>query len=251
MANGNFGGINDSMTKEYLKNVLTVVRKMIRRSSETAETAQTTAETAQATADNAQATADNAQATADNAQATADNAQATADNAKTTAETAQTSINDSFIQEQKEFLFDKKTVGRDSFRFNAFGYYKISEFAPSKENVVSFVGTRENGDIFSRVSHGIGCDEYGLFIVVTSTNNPTLPSGDAGSSVEISPPSTGLYARYEVGNAVVTAGTAKFTLTGKQAVVLVSSTPNSAKKFKVTVDDAGALSATEVTDTTT
>ena len=246
------------MTKENLKNVLTVVRKMIRRSSETAETAQTTADNAQTTADNAQTTADNAQTTAETAQTTAetaqttaDNAQATAETAQTTADNAQTSINDSFIQRQKEFLFDKKTVGRDSFRFNAFGYYKISEFAPSKESVVSFEGTRENGESWSRISHGTGCDEYGLFIVVTSTNNPTLPSGDAGSSVEISPPSTGLYAMYEVGNASVTAGTAKFTLTGKQAVVLVSSTPNSTKKFKVTVDDAGILSATEVTDTTT
>ena len=211
------------MTKENLKNVLTVVRKIIRRSSETAETAQ----------------------------ATADNAQATAETAQATAETAQTSINDSFIQYQKEFLFDKKTFGRDSFRFNAFSYYKIAEFAPSKESVVSFVGTRENGESWSRILHGTGCDEYGLFIVVTSTNKPTLPFEDTESSVEISPPSTGLYARYEVGNASMTAGTAKFTLTSKQAVVLVSSTLNSTKKFKITVDDAGTLSATEVTNTTT
>lgn len=34
-------------------------------------------------------------------------------------------------------------------------------------------------------------------------------------------------------------------------VDMVSSTPGSTKKFKITVDDAGTLSATEVTDTTT
>ena len=71
--------------------------------------------------------------------------------------------------------------------------------------------------------------------------------GDTESFVKISPPSTGLYALHEAGNITMTAGTAKFTLTSKQAVVLVSSAPNSTKKFKITVDDNGTLSATEVT----
>ena len=34
---------------------------------------------------------------------------------------------------------------------------------------------------------------------------------------------------------------------GDKAIILTSSTPDSTKKFKITVDDAGTLSATEVT----
>ena len=40
-------------------------------------------------------------------------------------------------------------------------------------------------------------------------------------------------------------------ITGIGGIVVYSSTPKSTKKFKITVDDAGTLSATEVTDTTT
>ena len=34
---------------------------------------------------------------------------------------------------------------------------------------------------------------------------------------------------------------------GDKAIILTSSTPNKKKKFRITVDDAGTLSATEVT----
>ena len=34
---------------------------------------------------------------------------------------------------------------------------------------------------------------------------------------------------------------------GDKAIILTSSTPDSTKKFKITVDDSGTLSATEVT----
>ena len=92
MASGRFEWGNDSMTKENLKNVLTVVRDIINRSSETgirkAQAAEKQAYNAQAAANAAQTTADNAQATANAAQTTADNAQATANAAQTTAENA-------------------------------------------------------------------------------------------------------------------------------------------------------------------
>ena len=42
-----------------------------------------------------------------------------------------------------------------------------------------------------------------------------------------------------------------YVMTGGSAIILWSSTANSTKKFKITVDDTGTLSATEVTDTTT
>ena len=262
------------MTKANLKNVLTAVRDIINRSSEigirkaqaaekqagnaqtTADNAQTAADNAQAAANAAQTTADNAQTAADNAQAAAnaaqtaaDNAQTAADNAQTAADNAQATINNIFVSGQREleFSFDKKTDGRDSFVFNAYRYYKISEFAPSKESVISFVGTRENGNNMSDIAHGIGCDGYGMFIVVTSINNPSLPIVGTEVSMGFSPPSTGLYAMYSVGNTFLTAGTAKFTVKSGHAIVLMSSTADSTKKFKITVDDSGTISATEVT----
>lgn len=204
------------MKKANLKNILTAVRDIINRSSGAVIRK---AQSAEKQANNAQATANNAQAT----------------------------INGSLILVQQEFSFDKETAERDSFVYKTFNYYKISEFAPSKERVVSFVGTNEYGDSRSIITHGTGCDAYGAFIVVTSTKNPALPGIDIESFVEISPPSTGLYALFEVGNSNTTAGTAKFTLTPGQAIVLASSTLSSTKKFKITVDDNGTLSATEVT----
>lgn len=87
------------MTKANLKNILTAVRDIINRSSETAIrkaqsaekqacAAQATAKTAKTAAYNAQTTADDAKATADKARTTANNAEVTANNAKTTAESA-------------------------------------------------------------------------------------------------------------------------------------------------------------------
>ena len=82
------------MTKVNLKNILTVVRDIINRSSETvirkAQSAEKQAGAAQATAKTAKTAADNARRTADNARRTADQAQTTAEIALTTATNAQT-----------------------------------------------------------------------------------------------------------------------------------------------------------------
>lgn len=149
------------------------------------------------------------------------------------------------------FTFDKQTSGRDTFTFNGFSYYKISDFNPAPDDVISFTGTRENGNEWSKVTIGENCVEYGFFIVVASAGSFRLPIGDAvgGSSA----PSAGLYARYNEGNSFMTAGTGEFTLqssTGSLSItglLLKSSTANSAKKFRITVNDSGTLTATEVT----
>ena len=150
------------------------------------------------------------------------------------------------------FTFDKQTSGRDTFNFNAYDYYKISGFNPAPENVASFKGTREIGDELSEITIGSNCVEYGFFIVVASAGACSIPitETDTGS---FTAPSAGLYARYEENNAAMTAGTGEFTLresTGSFSItglLLKSSTADSTKKFKITVDDTGTLSATEVT----
>ena len=144
------------------------------------------------------------------------------------------------------FTFDKQTYGRDTFVFNAFNYYKISDFNPAPENVISFKGTVENGGESSKITIGSNCVKYGLFIVVASAGVCSLAISET-TTKSFTAPSAGLYAMYTEGNTNVTAGTGKFTLMQIDGLTIKSSTANSTKKFRITVDDSGTLSATEVT----
>ena len=144
------------------------------------------------------------------------------------------------------FTFDKQTSGRDTFVFNAFNYYKISDFNPAPENVFSFNGTAENGEERSTIRTGSNCVEYGRFIVVASAGNCELPITDTDTG-SFTAPSAGLYAMYTEGNAAITAGTGQFTLMQMDGLTIKSSTANSTKRFRITVDDTGTLTATEVT----
>ena len=149
------------------------------------------------------------------------------------------------------FTFDKQTSGRDTFNFNGFNYYKISDFNPTPEDVISFTGTQESGDNYSEITTGKNCVKYGFFIVVASAGHCSIPISETNTK-SFTAPSAGLYAQYEVGNTYQTAGTGEFTLRALTessyitGLLLRSSTTNSTKKFKITVDDSGALTATEV-----
>ena len=150
-----------------------------------------------------------------------------------------------FSKEQKTFegSFDKVTEGRDTFVFNAYHYYKISEFSPRREDVISFSGTRSNGDVFSNINEGENCCEYGFFIVVYQAGQCRLSSGSIIKSFNA--PSAGLYACYESGNASMTAGTYNFTLRLVRNIIQSSTT---FKRYYLDVDDSGTLTATEVTE---
>lgn len=144
------------------------------------------------------------------------------------------------------FTFDKQTSGRDTFFFNGFNYYKISDFNPAPENVISFNGTAENGDKRSRITIGSNCVQYGLFIVVASPGDCSIPVTETVTK-SFTAPSAGLYAEYVEGHISSTAGTAQFTLMQMDGLTIKSSTANSSKQFRITVDDTGTLKATEVT----
>ena len=208
-------------------------------------------EVIQTAVDNAQTVADNAQIMADNAQGAADNAQSTAENVQNMAYSNEEVLYSAFGS-AVTFMFDKKTSGRDTFKLNAFNYYKISDFNPARGDVISFKGTRENGDEFSKITIGNNCVEYGFFIVVASAGACSIPITETATG-EFTAPTAGLYARYEENNLSQTAGTGEFTLRGSTGslsitgLLLKSSTGNSTKKFKITVDDSGAITATEVT----
>lgn len=153
------------------------------------------------------------------------------------------------------FTFDKQTSGRDTFVFNAFQYYKISDFNPAPEDVISFKGTTEFGTEYSEINIGNNCVEYGLrFIIVASAGSCSLPITETVTG-SFTAPSAGLYAMYTVDNQYQTAGTAEFIIKPSSGslfitgLLLKSSTAGSTKKFKITVDDSGTLKATEVIST--
>ena len=252
------------MTKANLKNILTAVRDIINRSSEIgirkAQAAEKRADNAQAAANAAQTTADNAQTTADNAQTAATNAQTTADNAQTDTEQLQARVSE-VLYKSVSFEFDQRSEERDNFTYNGYRYYKISDFSPDATEVVAFYGTRAGGGVFSFCQKGTNCDQYGFFIVVTTAGSCSLPVND-NVTVNFEAPSAGLYACYTPGNLNKTAGVGEFIFPLKYSSVdvnaqpiisnikyieLKSSTPGSSRKFRITVDDSGALSATEVT----
>ena len=197
----------------------------------------------------------NVKTKADDAFNKADAAQTTADNARATADQLQASVNE-VLYKSVSFEFDQRTEGRDNFTYNAYKYYKINDFSPDATEVVAFYGTRASGSATSGHENGTNCDMYGLFIVVTVAGSCSL------SNVYFEAPSTGLYACYTQENLAMTAGVGKFILPAKYSSVDVnaqpiisnikyieikSSTTGSSKKFRITVDDTGTLSATEVT----
>ena len=183
--------------------------------------------------------------------AEAENAQTTAENAQTTADSNK-EVLDGVFSSVATFTFDKQTSGRDTFKFNAFNYYKISDFNPASDDVISFRGTAAGGVDRSRITVGNNCVGYGFFIIVASAGYCSLPVTET-TTLSFTAPSAGLYAKYEEGNQNQTAGTGEFTLrssTGSSPItglLLKSSTAGSTKKFKITVDDNGTISATEVT----
>ena len=145
------------------------------------------------------------------------------------------------------FTFDKQTSGRDTFKFNDSDYYKISDFNPSPSDVISFKGTKENGSEASTTAVGNNCVQYGGFIVVASAGDCSIPISDH-ITLSFTAPSAGLYALYTKEDSGMTAGMGEFTMRFPIGILLRSSGSYSTKKFKITVDDSGTLTATEITE---
>lgn len=152
------------------------------------------------------------------------------------------------------FTFDKQTSGKDIVVFNAFYYYKISDFNPAPEDVISFKGTTEFGTEYSEINIGNNCVEYGRrFIIVASAGSCSLPITETVTK-SFTAPSAGLYAMYTIDNPNQTAGTAEFIIKPSSGssyitgLLLKSCTHGSTKKFRITVDDDYNVSATNTSD---
>ena len=146
------------------------------------------------------------------------------------------------VQKTFDGSFDKVTEGRDTFKFNAFDYYKFSEFSLRREDVIGFSGTNSVGAGSSAITEGENCCAYGLFIVVYQAGQCTLAISSTISR-SFNAPSAGLYARYQSGNDYITAGTYNFTYKIMRNTI---QSPTTLKRYYLDVDDSGTLTVTEV-----
>ena len=175
-----------------------------------------------------------------------EDARTTANNAHTVARNNREVLDGTF-NSVATFTFDKQTSGRDTFVYNAFNYYKISDFNPSPEDVISFKGIRENGNESSIITTGNNCAEYGLFIIIASAGVCSIPITET-TTMSFTAPSVGLYARYEKGDTYSTAGTGEFTLRWPIEILLRSSQSYKTKQFKIAVDDSGIIKIVNTSD---
>ena len=238
------------MAEEFIPSGVTAA---IENAQVTAETAKTTANNAQTTANNAQTTANNAWTTAENAQTTANNAQTTANDAKTTAENAQTAANAALERVVEPYTRNMpmaplyKNGGFSAWRdvvqsisYNKTeGYFYVNAFdttAIKEEDIPRsvfcvdvYVGTQP---ATAFLSHFVTTDKWSVsgFAVITYNDS------EAGELLYVS---ANTISKNEAKGLFLT-----FRAPG--GMLLKSSTANSNKQFRITVDDSGTLAATEV-----
>ena len=227
---------NTKLLPEYLlpaflrKNVVatkTEVQRAADKAADAASGAQNAADAAdaaQSAASAAQSTANTAKSTAEAAQSTANTAKTTADAAKTTAETAQTTAN-GCVKKSNTRQFGINLGSNNAFRGSV----------QSSEVNYSFM-TNDITDTPTNLSIG-AVGGTALTISVTPSTSPT---------VKITPPVYGA-TQADIEFAAITKGYSAPQITGLGGITMCSSTPASTKKFRITVDDSGTISATEVT----
>ena len=251
------------MTKENLKNVLTAVRDIVDRSSKIgirkAQSAEEQAHKAQITAYAAQATADAAQATADAAQATADAApfvkadlnkdaiynRGSPSSGTYIALAGPNELTDSGYYKVSDDLYDASRIKRIAYTI------KYSSGATSdvitKDDISSIVYAEEDKSVFLYNNVFLVCKKTGAFHITVNTARHTVIVSE-----------TGLYLKtfffrnsHSFVNYLKITHSYDVAKSAYSDILLPSSTAGSSKQFRITVDDAGTLSATEVTDTTT
>ena len=168
----------------------------------------------------AQEMAETAQNTASEAKSTAQTAQSTANTAKTTAETAQSTANEAKTKAETAQNTANTAVKPTKNNENGCWYYMYNQYAQNKTTVMDLGST---GGTALEIIVNENCPSVAFIPPV---------HGSSQADFEFRKPG-GAY-RHPL-------------ITGIGGIVVYSSTPNSTKKFKITVDDAGTISATEVT----
>ena len=249
---------------------------------DTANQAVSYAATAQSAANTAQTTANTAKSTADIAKSTADIAKSTADIAKSTADAAAPKENPVFAGTFSQNRKAGTTVGQYSyaeglnttasgFSSHAEGYVSEAsgEFSHAEGGYTEASAKSSHAEGENTTASGFSSHAEGRYTIAASPSQHVQGKFNAEDTA-------GKYAHI-VGNGTSTAdrsnahtidwngvpwyqgrpqfgGTAQdngaqtVVGNGDKEIILASSTSGSTKKFKITIDDAGTLSATEVTD---
>ena len=209
--------------EKYLPDNIATVR-MVQNVSEQADNAQSAANTAQSAANTAKTIANNAKATADTAKATADtvqtianNAKNTADRAKATADTVQTIANNA------KATADTAQATADTAKSTALTAQTIA------------------GDAYPRA---------GESVLRLQSNN----SGMSGNMFFSGKPNEPIYCHVDRCSASNVSAPARFVFVPNaglsmqvEGINVLQMKSSSGKKFNITVDDSGTISATEVT----
>ena len=189
--------------------------------------AKTAAETAQSTANSAKTAAETAQSTANSAKTAAERAQSTANNALTIEKggISKGVIGGTTIKAASSPSTNKYLA---SLNYQGLYFYMDSAdvlYTRIESNGYSVFGYINNKHI--TLSPGIGSSVDAYILIESDDTKSVLIRAD-GEITVVNPDNT-------------------LELVGATALIVKSSTPNSTKKFKITVDDAGMISATEVT----
>lgn len=138
--------------------------------------------------------------------------------------------------------WDGNTDGKDMFVWNGWHYYKMSDAAPEFKHIQSVSTSRSNDSTKNtKLYEGKNCYYAGLSIVVTKAGACKLAVNQGGAMQAFTAPSTGIYF-YRNDDGVYQTGL-EASLFIEQAGIIVNSV---SKKWEITVDDNGAISATEI-----
>ena len=233
---------NTKLLPEYL--LPAFLRKNVVATKAEVKRTQTTADTALTTADSAQSTADSAQSTASAAQRTANTAKINAEAAQSTANTAKTMADAAFPKTGGDITGNVKIAGRVSFPAT----YTSSSGYPTIITGLLLSASVGSGIVQIRMgTSGVDPSYSSITAIETELDGIRIHKpnvlADSGYSV----------VRMEV-KGVRLSFVDYYNKTPKticaKDIILQSSTADSTKKFKITVDDSGTISATEVNEVT-
>lgn len=215
----------------------------------------------------AAAAAVSAQNTANNAQSTANAAQTTANTAKTTADAALPKTGGAVsgnltVDAKNDSYRTVISAGKMALQYvNSAGTASEDMVVISGRNTPSIVGDEDGSSGFNLSNQGLSLgytskNKDGIHLYHSNGSNlageiiiqHTNAGNDAKERISIA--STGKITcnnrlKFDCGSEIEVVQT--YGQTGGSAIILRSSTANSTKRFRITVDDTGTLTATEVT----
>ena len=247
----------------------------------TADTAKSTANTAKSTADTAKSTADTAKSTADTAKSTAEAAQSTANAIKPDwnemSETSPKYVANRpcyYVRTETKSFRDIPTsqVLMEETQLYWYGEFADHKIAPSVDNnkkyrfedetqIYTCNAYRTSGYVYYDIIGNAALVSDYLKLVSDSYGNPVPNTGEDWAYVTYRNSNTSsMFSKtrnyktdkylYEITENLKTPDPILIPSTIQRVgddVIINSSTPDSTKKFKITVDDTGTISATEVT----